>query len=250
MYSQIACEPQYIQISFYTLIYIVEYQIIPYQNLAMSGDIDDSHPARKVDKEDLIELLAKRNEVVPALTSREINKEFPLVDDQTVRNNLDELAEDEIIRMHNDGNVKLYWVPREGEEGGVVERSELYDDSIDWEDVDVTKVPTDKAEEIATERLKYYKPRSFWTIWTDFFQIALIASFGLVILGIGGVVADTYGLGQGISVILFELGIWALFGSLLGYLLSVISDFLAQRGTVPKDPMPQIKEFANRLNPF
>ena len=89
----------------------------------MSGDIDESHPARKIDHDELVEVLAKRNRDVPALTSREIVTEFPYVEAQTVRNNLDELADDGRIRMFYDGHTKVYWVPRDDEDGGILDRA-------------------------------------------------------------------------------------------------------------------------------
>ena len=46
----------------------------------MSGDINDTHPARKIDRAELLEVLAELNQEVPALRSNVIAQEFPDVD--------------------------------------------------------------------------------------------------------------------------------------------------------------------------
>lgn len=241
---------EYIQISFYTLIYITAHQFIVSRNLPMSGDFDDSHPARKIDPGELIKVLAERNKDVPAVTRSVIATSFPQAQPQTVSDNLDSLAEAESICMFHDGNNKVYWVPREDEGGGIVDYSEVLDDSIDWDDIEAAEVPTDKAEEIASERLKYYRPRSFWTNMTNYAQMVVFSSFGLVILGIGGLLADTLGMAQSTAAILYTVGIWAALFGLIGYLISLILDNLAHWGYVPKDPKPYLKKIGKRVNLF
>lgn len=211
-------------------------EFIERYNLAMSGDSTDSHPARKIDRDELKGKLGELNEDVPALTRRVLATEFPEVEPQTVGNNLDDLAEDEEICRFNDGNTKLYWYPREGDEGGTVEYSELIDDSIDWEEVDVTTVPKEVAQEIAAERLPYYRPRSFWTQTTYASQLGVMIAFGLVILGIGGLVGGTLGLGQNTAAQLFRWGLILALLAMIGYIISIVLDSLAAQGHVPVDP--------------
>lgn len=203
----------------------------------MSGDSTDSHPARKIDRDELKGTLGELNEDVPALTRRVLAAEFPEVEPQTVGNNLDDLAEDGEICRFNDGNTKLYWYPREIDEGGTVEYSELIDDSIDWEEVDVTTVPKEVAQDIAAERLPYYRPRSFWTQTTYVSQLGVMIAFGMVILGIGGLVGGTLGLGQNTAARIFQAGLWISLFAMIGYVISLVLDNLAAKGHVPVDPL-------------
>lgn len=203
----------------------------------MSGDFDDSHPARKVRPEELVSILKKRNEDVPAVTNSVIAQEFPEVKPQTVRNNLDDLADEGEICRFSDGNTKVFWYPRTEDEGGTTKYSELIDDSIDWEAADVNLVPEEIAEEIASERLPYYRPQSFWSRMTHTSQLGVMVSFGLVILGIGGLVGDSLGIGQEASAQIFRSGLYFSLISMSGYILSIILDNLAARGHVTKDPI-------------
>ena len=208
----------------------------------MSGDFDDSHPARKIDPDELIKVLAERNEDVPAVTRTSVAPSFPQAEPQTVSDNLDKLASADRICMFNNGNTKLYWVPREEEDGGVVKYSDLIDDSIDWDEIDVTEVPTDKAEEIASKRLKFYRPRSFWTMVGNFTLHAVIVAFGLWILGIGGIVTDTYGISQSLSAFLLLAGTALALVSLIIYVASSGLEYLAAKGYVTNDPIATLKE--------
>lgn len=207
----------------------------------MSGDTDDSHPARKINRDELMEHLAKRNEKVPALTTRVISADFPEVGLQAVRNNLNQLVGEGEICMFDDGDTKVYWVPREKDEGGAVEYSELVNDSIDWNEFDVTTVPKDVAEEIADERLPYYRPRSFWSQTTYVSQLGVMIAFGLVILGIGGLVGGTLGLGQNAAAWMFQSGLWLSLFAMIGYVISGVLDELAARDRVPVDPFSRFK---------
>ncbi len=202
----------------------------------MSGDIDDSHPARKIDRAELLEVLAELNQKVPALRSNVIAQEFPDVDPQTIRNNLDDLADAEEICRFNDGDSKFYWFPRECDEPGTVPYSDVVDDSIDWDDVDTTTVPTDIAEKIASERLPYYRPRSFWSQVSNVCQLGVIAAFGLVILGIGGLVDGTLGMEQTTGALLFRSGLRFSLLFLIGYVIAMGLDYLAAQGRISKSP--------------
>lgn len=207
----------------------------------MSGDSDDSHPARKIDLDELKGTLGKLNQDVPALTRRVLAAEFPDVEPQTVGKNLDRLAEDGEICRFNDGNTKVYWCPREDDESGTVEYSELIDDSIEWEEINVTTVPKEIAQEIAAERLPYYQPRSFWTQTTYASQLGVMIAFGMVILGIGGLVGGTLGLGQNAAARIFQLGLWLSLFAMIGYVISMALDNLAARGRVPVDPFSRFR---------
>jgi hypothetical protein len=202
----------------------------------MSGDIDYSHPARKIDLNELIEVLAELNETTPALRAPTVAQKFPEVDPQTVRNNLDYLAEAGDICRFNDGDSKFYWFPREEDEAGTVTYNEVMDDSIDWKEVDVSTIPVDVAEEIAEERLPYYRTRSFWSKGIGLGQVGIIGSFGVVILGIGGLVGGTLGVGQAIGALLFRVGLISAVIFLVIYSISSGLDYLAGQGTISKGP--------------
>ncbi|WP_396614047.1 hypothetical protein ACH9L7_19855 (plasmid) [Haloferax sp. S1W] len=220
---------------YYRAVFIERY------NLAMSGDSTDSHPARKIDRGELKGELGELNEDVPALTRRVLATEFPEVEPQTVGNNLDDLAEGGEICRFNDGNTKLYWYPRERDEGGTVKYSELIDDSIDWGEIDVTTVPKEVAQEIAAERLPYYQPRSFWTQTTYASQLGVMIAFGMVILGIGGLVGGTLGLGQNTAARIFQAGLWLSLFAMIGFVISLALDNLAAQDRVPVDPLSRFR---------
>lgn len=202
----------------------------------MSGDQGDPHPARKVDPEELKKKLAEYNQKVPAVRSNVIAQEFSDVDPQTIRINLDKLADSKDICRFNDGGSKFYWFPRSDDEEGSVEYSEIVDDSVDWEEIDIGEIPSEVAEEIATNRLPYYRPRSFWSKISNFCQLGVIAMFGLVILGLGGIVDGTLGMNQEIGIILFNNGLRFSLVFLLGYVVSLALDHLAAEGKIPKSP--------------
>lgn len=205
-------------------------------NLPMSGDQGNSHPARKIDHRELKKTLAEYNQKVPAVRSNVIAQEFSDVDPQTIRNNLDDLADSKDICRFNDGDSKFYWFPRNNDERGSVEYSEIVDDSVDWEEIDTSKVPTNIAEEIATNRLPYYRPRSFWSKIINFCQFGVMAAFGLVILGLGGIVDGTLGMNQEMGVILFNNGLRLSLVFLIGYVVSLGLDHLASEERIPKSP--------------
>lgn len=203
----------------------------------MSGDINDSHPARKVSPEELVKVLKKRNQEVPALMNSVIAQEFPDVKPQTVRNNLNNLANEGEICRFSDGNTTVYWYPRTDDEEGTIKYSELLDDSINWDEVDVSLVPEDIAEEIASERLPYYRSQSFWTRTTHVSQMGVMVAFGLVILGIGGLVGGTLGIGQDAGAQIFQLGLYLSLIAMFGYMVSIVLDNLAAGGYITKDPL-------------
>lgn len=199
----------------------------------MSGD---SHPARKLDQGELLKVLAELNQDVPALRSNVVAQEFSDIDPQTVRNNLDALADEDKICRFNDGDSKFYWIPRHEDEQGTIEYSELIDDSIDWEDIDISAVPAHIAEDIASERLPYYRPRSFWSKVINICQLGVIASFGVVVLGIGALVGGTLGVEQDTGALLFGYGLRFSLVFLIGYVGSTILDYLAAQGRISKYP--------------
>lgn len=204
----------------------------------MSGD---SHPARKIDKDELKSLLKKRNEDVPALTTRAIAMEFPEVESQSVGNNLDDLADADEIRRFSDGNIRVWWYPRPGEAGGTIRHGELVDDSINWDEVDISTVPNEIAEEIASERLPQYHERTFWNRTIHACQLGIMVSFGLVILGIGGLVGGTLGIEQGTGAQIFRIGLYLSLFAMIGYVSSIIFLNLAMRGYITKNPINDFK---------
>lgn len=209
----------------------------------MSGDIDPSHPARRVDLDQLKRELAKRNEKVPAITARGLSTDYPVDHkQQTLGNNLDDLADDGEICNFFDGHVNVYWIPRESEEGGKITYSELLDDSIDWDNVDVNSVPLEVAKEIASERIPFYRPRSFWSLLRDSSQIGIIAAFALVVLGLGGLVAGSFGLGQITAALILQWGLRLSLLALLSWIIFMVLEILAAQGRVPIDPRSRWRE--------
>lgn len=184
-------------------------------------------------------VLAEQNREVPALTARALSVVIEDGKQQSVGRNLDQLAENDEVCRFNDGDVKVYWFPREEGEGGSVSYKDLVDDSVDWDDVDVNTVPKDIAEEIASERLPYYRPRSFWSMTRNACQLGVIASFGMVVLGIGGLVDGSYGIGQNIAILLFRIGLFGALFALIGYTISLGLEYLAAKGHIGSDPLPE-----------
>jgi len=208
----------------------------------MSGDSSrENHPARKVDQEELKKYLAEKRESIPALTNRIVAREFSDVTPQTVKDNLEDLAENNEICRHNDGDVILYWYPREGEEGGDVQYSEIIDDSIDYSEIEPEKVPRELAEEIASERLLYYQPRTQWTQIKGISQLGIMVSLGLVILGIGEVVSGSLGLQQETAVLILRGGFVLALLTTAAYVISLFLDFLASKGVVSEEPFPWLR---------
>lgn len=209
----------------------------------MSGDYSGgSHPARKVDREELKRVLAWKNEDLPAVTKSAIAPSFSNVEPQTVKDNLDALAENEEICRCNDGSVVLYWYPREGDEAGEVQLEDVLDDSIDYSDVDPEDVPLELAEEIASERIPFYRPRSLYSNVISICQLALVSAFGLVVLGIGGLVSDSVGLSQQTATAIFVTGFGLAVLTTLVYAVSMVFEVLAQWGYIAKDPRPWLRK--------
>lgn len=208
----------------------------------MSGDQDGGgHPARKVDQEELKQFLVEKREVVPAVTTRIVAQEFSEVKPQTVNDNLETLAGNEEICRLNDGDVILWWYPREEDEAGDVPYSELLDDSVDYDEIDPKEVPRELAEEIALERLPFYRPRSLWSKTANFGQLGIMVSLGLIILGIGGAVSGTLGLQQGTAALILQSGFYVALLSLGIYLVSMVLEILAVRDYISRDPFPMVR---------
>lgn len=209
----------------------------------MAGDIDPSHPARKVDPENLKKVLAKRNETVPAITARGLAADYPADrKQQTLGDNLDRLSKAGEVCKFNDGDVNLYWMPRRGDDGGTVTYSELLDDSIDWNDIDIHRVPMNVAKKMASERLPFYSPRTFWTMMREFSELGILATFGLVVLGIGGLIGNSYGLSQNSAAQILQWGINLAFIMLIFWLIFTVLDILSARGRVPIDPLTRWRD--------
>lgn len=203
----------------------------------MSGD--QGHPARKLDPEELKQYLAESKKDAPAVTRRIVAQDFSEVSPKTVSSNLQNLANSEEICRLNDGDVVLYWYPREQDEAGEIPANEIVDDSINYEQVEPTDVPRELAERIADEKLPYYRPRSFWSEIAGLSQLGIMTSLGLVILGFGGIVAGSLGLQQGTARLILQLGFYLALISVLTYSGSTLLETLAARGYVTKDPLPE-----------
>lgn len=204
----------------------------------MSGD--SSHPARKISHQELKEFLADKREEVPAVTTRIVATEFSDVQPETVSNNLETLAKrGEICRL-NDGNNILWWYPREQDEAGDIPYEDIVDDSIDYEEIQPEEVPRDIAEEIAHERLPYYRPRSFWTQIAGFSQLGIILSLGIVVLGFGEIAANPLGLTQASASLLLQLGMFSTLILCGVYTFANALDLLSAKGFVTEDPLPFI----------
>jgi hypothetical protein len=208
----------------------------------MSGDSTDrSHPARKVNQEELKEFILEKHKTVPAVTTRIVAQEFSEVEPQTVNDNLKYLADDGEICRLNDGDVILWWYPRETDEAGEVPYGRLFDDSIDYNKIEPTEVPRDVAEEIALERLPFYRPGSLWSQTANLGQLGVMISLGLIVLGIGGATSETLGLQQATATGVLQLGFYVALISLGLYLVSLVLDMLAARGHIERDPFPIIR---------
>jgi len=208
----------------------------------MSGDYTgNSHPARKVDQEELKQVLAEMRDDVPAVTKRMVANEYQKASPQAVKDNLDSLAEAEEICKVNDGDVLLYWYPREQDEPGVKPYSEIVDDSIDYDEINPEDVPKQVAEDIAAERLPFYRPRSFWSEVVDFSQLALLFSFGMTILGIGELVSNNLGLGEEIASHILVMGFSLALLSVILYATAMLLDFLASKDYVSSNPLPKLE---------
>jgi hypothetical protein len=209
----------------------------------MSGDSNtDSHPARKVNLDELKQFLVEKREDVPAVTTRIVADEFSEVKPGTVHNNLKSLSDDEKICRLNDGDVVLWWYPRECDEAGDVPYNELVEDTVDYSEVDPKEVPRDLAEKIATERLPFYRPQSLWSNTANLGQVGIMISLGLIILGFGVLVSGTLGLNQQAGALIFRSGFYVALLSLGVYLVSLVLDILTAWGYVSRDPFPWIRK--------
>jgi len=219
-------------------------QILWNVNLAMAGDssTDTNHPARKLNPEELKQFLAEKRETVPAITKRIAAQEFSHVDPQTVRTNLNELADNNEICRYNDGDVVLYWYPRAGDDAGDVPSEDVFDDSIDYSEIEPRDVPKDVAEEVAMERLPYYHPGSFWRDIANVAQLGIMFSFGMIILGIGELVSRSFGLQQRTASLVLQWGFYVALFTTAVYAASMLLDVLASWGYVSRDPYPKLRK--------
>ncbi|SDY86355.1 hypothetical protein [Halopenitus persicus] len=210
----------------------------------MTGDSDSySHPARKVDLEELKQVAVEKHRKVPAVTRRMVAPEFPEVDPATIGQNLDDLVDADEIRRFNDGDVKLWWYPRENEEGGSVSYNELFDDSIDFDEIEPEMVPRDLAKEIAYEKLPYYDPGSLWRDIARATQSGIMFSLGLIIAAFGGAISGSFGLTEETYLLVLQLGVvGALFTTGI-YVAAAVLDILASREHISRDPFPQVRQF-------
>ena len=209
----------------------------------MSGDKDaDTHPARKVDPEELKQLVAEKNETVPAVTRRMMAPKFPNAEPVTVGQNLDDLANGGELCRFNDGDVKLWWYPRESGETGSIPYEEFVDDSIDYGEIEPGDVPRDLAEEIAFENLPYYDPGSLWDDIARATHFGFIIALGLIILGLSGVVAGSLGLSQPVATLIFQFGIVVALFTTGIYTIATLLDVLSKQGYVNRDPFPKIRQ--------
>lgn len=210
----------------------------------MSGDkAANTHPARKVDLEELKQVVLEKHREVPAVTRRMVAPEFPEVDPSTVGQNLDDLVDADELCRFNDGDVKLWWYPRENEEGGSVSYNELFDDSVDFDEVEPEMVPRDLAEEIAYEKLPYYDPGSLWRDIARAIQPGIMLSLGLVIAGFGGALSGSFGLSQETYFLMLQLGVVAALFTTGVYVVAAVLDILASQEHISRDPFPQVRQF-------
>jgi hypothetical protein len=63
-----------------------------------------------------------------------------------------------------------------------------------------------------------------------------MASFGVVILGIGALVGESLGVEQQTGALLFLNGLRLSLIFLTGYVLSLVLDYFASKGKIPKSP--------------
>lgn len=209
----------------------------------MSGDKEaNTHPARKVDPEELKHLVAEKNKTIPAVTRRMMAPEFPDAEPVTVGQNLDDLASSGELCRFNDGDVKLWWYPRESDEVGSVPYEEFVDDSIDYSEVKPGDVPPELAEEISFEKLPYYDPGSLWDDIARATHFGFIISLALIILGLSGLLTSSVGLSQPLAASALELGIVVALFTAGVYTMATFLDLLASREYVDRDPFPKFRQ--------
>jgi len=212
----------------------------------MSGDRDiNSHPARKVDPSELKRRVAEKNRTVPAVTRRMMALEFPDPEPATIGNNLDDLVDEGELCRFNDGDVKLWWYPRENDDAGTVPYEEFVDDSVDYSKVEPEEVPRDLAEEIASEKLPYYNPGSLWADIAGATQLGIFLALGLVIVGLGRIVSGSFGLTQRTAATVLQTGIYVALASTAIYTISSLLDLLASTERVNPDPYPELRQKFN-----
>lgn len=203
-------------------------------------DESPHHPARKVDHDDLKQVLAETMQEVPSPTTRIIGQKFSNVEPDTVKNNLEELADKKEVCRHSDGHVVLWWVPRDEEEGGDISIEQVLDDSVDYDRIDPDEVPHDVAESIAEARIPFFTPLSFWSVAADIALRGLILSLALVFLGIGEAIVGNFGLDRNLALAIAEYSAWAAIITAVTYLLSQVLHALSMRGHITKNPLPVI----------
>jgi len=233
-----------VQITVHSNIYITPLQILWNSNLAMSDDLsaDTGHPARKLDPAELKQFLAEKRETVPAITKRIAAQKFSHVEPQTVRTNLNKLADNNEICRYNDGDVVLYWYPRETDDAGDVPHEDVFDDSVDYSEIEPGEVPRDTAEEIALARLPYYQPGSLWRDFASIFQFGIMFSFGVMFLGIGELVSSSFGLQETMASMILRGGFYLSVVTTTLYVVSVLLDVLASWGYISRDPYPEFRK--------
>jgi hypothetical protein len=213
----------------------------------MSGDSNGStnaeaHPARKIDKDELKQLIAERRDVAPVLTTSMVNMELPDAGQQAIRDNLNALADEGELCRANDGNVNLYWIPRKTDTGGDVVMSDILNPSMDYNRIDPSQVPTEIAEQIAESQLPYYSKQTFWSMVSRWNKTGIIIALGFVILGIAGSVSETANPINGIAIPLLNWGFDFGYIFIGLYAASQILHLLSTEGYVPESPLSMLRE--------
>jgi len=172
---------------------------------------------------------------------------------QTVRKRMRALAEEGTIGQTKVGRSYVWWIPEGDLEAGIVDFTDL-NDSIDFDEIDPEKVPTEIAREIGETNVEAWKPPDYWESHIEEGENILSASSGFIILGIGTAVipvlvdqlspySEQIQLGSGLFL-LAGLGFGMVTAVLMGY--GYLGKFLSERTSLPNDfekpPAKQILE--------
>jgi hypothetical protein len=203
--------------------------------------------------EDLGQPIAQAKEI----SGEDAPGEIPL-SNQQVRNRMGALAEEGTVGQTKVGRPYVWWIPDEDLEAGIVDLTDL-NDSIDFNEIDPEKVPTDIAREIGETNVEAWKPPNYWESYIEEAEEFQSASSAFIILGIGTAVipilvnqlspySEQIQLGSGLFL-LAGLMIGLLTALLMGY--GYIGKFLSERTRLPTDfeepPTNQLKERARSV---
>jgi len=209
------------------------------------NDGDSGHPREKHTEDEVVAIIqGLHEEGLPVVTTRDVT-EASEYSQGYLSDKLDRLAEEERLNLINASVVKLYWVPEGAEPEGEIETEGF----TRYDSIEPGRVPEQKAEEIAKERIpEYGKSPTWWQKEHEESVVGLRMGMAAFVLSIGVIFVSEAGLysipsfGTQIVALVFIIGIGVSFVSAVWMLITILGQKAAERGWVPEEPQEKVPE--------